>query len=291
MKIDIAPHAARSFIALTLFLSFISPALAAPTSATSPSPSPVATACATVEPGLADDVVSAFSSDLSSAPIQRFIALLGSASEAAQADVVKRASAAVRSSDDVSVRARLANVCPNATDVVGFSRSVIVISHDWTDPGLANDKRAEDLTVVLQAAISALAHPDALTPEDRLTAIAPFQALENGASRPSPTPTASGPCLETTSPSRPIRFAPLRYPPIAQASRAAGEVYVKVSLSETGGVRSATLFKKSMGDDAGAQALVDAAIIVASASTYQADREKCVPSAGLYVFRAQFQAR
>jgi hypothetical protein len=156
---------------------------------------------------------------------------------------------------------------------------------------LGSEKSADDLTDVLKTAVSALAHPDALTPEQRSAAAAPFQALEIGAPTPRLAATGSAECAKQYSPAQPVVIAPLTYPVEAVASRALGTIFVKVTLSETGGVRSATLYHKSMGDVAGSDALVDAAIISAAASTYQPDLEKCVPSAGSYLFKADFILR
>jgi hypothetical protein len=260
------------------------PALAVPL----PSPSPAPTVCGSAAPGLADGFDAVFSYEISSTAIQRFIALLGSASHEARSDVIKRASAAARSPEQAEIRGALAKVCQNASEFVGFARAVIVISHEWNDPDL-DEKRADDLTGVLQNAVSALAHPDALTPDERVAAAAPFQALESDA--PSSEGTVTKPCLVPFSGAKLVRFAPLTYPPIAQASHTSGIVVVKVTLSETGGVRSVRLFHETVGNDSGGQALVDAALVVAAASTYEPDREKCVSSPGAYLFKAVFNSR
>jgi hypothetical protein len=280
---------ARSVVAVTLSLAgLLTPALAAPVSPPSPSPSLAPTVCETAAPGLGDGIDAVFSYDISSTAIQRLIALLGSASNAAQSDVIKRASAAARSPEQAAVRGALAKACKNASEVVGFSRAVIVISHEWNDPDL-DQERADDLTGVLETAVSALAHPDALTPDERASAAAPFQALESDA--PSPEGTVKKPCLVAPSGAKLVRFAPLTYPPIAQATHTSGTVVVKVMLSETGGVRRATLYHETVGNDAGGHALVDAALVVAAASTYEPDRENCVSTSGSYLFKANFDGR
>jgi hypothetical protein len=279
-------HSARSLVVVTLSLAgLITPALAAPAAAPSPSP----TACATVPPALTDDFDATFSYELTSTAVQHFVALLGSASPKAQADVVASASAAARSPQRAQVRAAFANVCPNPSEAIGFARSVAVISHVWSVPELQNDKSAADLTDVLQTAVSALAHPDALTAEQRSAAAAPFQALESAV--PAPSPTATDPCANRFSPAQPVRLVPLAYPVFAIAARATGTIFIKVSLSETGGVRSATLYRKTMGEGGASDALVESAIISAAATTYQPDIEKCVPSAGTYLFKAEFALR
>jgi outer membrane biosynthesis protein TonB len=167
---------------------------------------------------------------------------------------------------------------------------VAVISHYWNTPELENEKSADDLTAELQTAVSALAHPDALTPEQRTAAAAPFEALESAAPPPQPSATGSAGCANQYSPAQPVAIAPLTYPVTALTTRSAGTILVKVTLSETGGVRSATLFKQT-GDGAGSDALVDAAIISAAATTYRPDLERCVPSGGSYLFKADFILR
>ena len=279
----------RSVVAVTLSLvGLITPARAAPGSPLSPSPSSAPNVCGSAAPGLADGFDAVFSYEISSTAIQRFIALLGSASHDARSDVIKRASAAARSPELAEIRSALAKVCQNASEVVGFSRAVIVISHEWHDLDL-DEKQADDLTGVLQTAVSALAHPDALTPDERVAAAAPFQALESDT--PSPEGNGTKPCLVASAAARPVRFAPLTYPTIAQASRSSGTVFVKVILGETGGVRSVTLFHETVGNDAGGRALVEEAIVVAAASTYEPDRENCVASSGVYLFKANFDVR
>jgi|GEM_PF-3155893 len=281
--------ASRLLVVPFLIASLSTRALADTSPSPGPSPSSAPLVCGSAAPGLADGFDAVFSYEISSAAIERFIALLGSASHDAQSDVIKRASAAAKSPERTEIRTALAKVCQNASEVVGFSRAVIVISHDWNNPDLEDEKRADDLTDVLQTAVSALAHPEILTPDQRAAAVAPFQALESDVISSSPSPTK--PCLVASVNARPVRFAPLLYPPIAQASRSTGIVFVKVVLSETGGVRSATLFQKTVGDDAGGQSLVDAAIVVAAASTYEPARENCVPSSGAYLFKAVFNAK
>jgi len=279
----------RSLVAVAFSVAYpIAPAIAAP--ASSPLPSSPMTTCSTPSPEIASDFETTFADDLASPAIQRLVALLGSASPEAQADVVKRASAAARSPERAELRAALAKVCPEASDVVGFSRGVAVISHYWNTPELENEKSADDLTAELQTAVSALAHPDALTPEQRSAAAAPFEALASAAPPPQPSATGSAGCANQYSPAQPVAIAPLTYPVTALTTRSAGTILVKVTLSETGGVRSATLFKQT-GDGAGSDALVDAAIISAAATTYRPDLERCVPSGGSYLFKADFILR
>ena len=286
MNIDIARRAVGSLGVAILSLACVgSPALAAPE--TRPSGSPVTNGCPTVAPRLVDDIDDAFAYDLTSPAIQRFIALLGSASHRAQAEVVERATSATRSRTYVEVVAELANVCLGAPDAVGYERAIGVIAHVWSASKLRNQSAADTFAFVLETAVSALAHPDALTPEERAAAAAPFQSLEQAA--PAAAATGTSGCADPDTSASAVFIPSLSYPSVARRSRSTGTILVKLALSETGGVRSATLFqKKTKGSAAGVDALVEAAIVVAAASTYEPDREKCAPRAGGYLFKANF---
>ncbi len=76
------------------------------------------------------------------------------------------------------------------------------------------------------------------------------------------------------------------YPALAQQQGAIGVTQVEVSLTETGAVSDAKVYKSS-----GNASLDRAAIAAARQSTYSPEVDNCVKEAGNYLFRAEFDAQ
>jgi protein TonB len=101
---------------------------------------------------------------------------------------------------------------------------------------------------------------------------------------PPPTPTPKPACAQphvdatTTNPVTPDT------PEMAKQQGATGSVSVKVSLSPTGGVTGATIYKSS-----GNSLLDNAAVQAAKESTYAPEIDNCEKVAGDYIFRADFE--
>jgi protein TonB len=102
---------------------------------------------------------------------------------------------------------------------------------------------------------------------------------------PQPTPTpprCSQPHKDATT-TRPVEPD---YPDMARQQGAVGTTQVKVSLSATGSVIDATVYKGS-----GNQFLDRAAIAAAKASSYSPEVEDCQRVPGVYLFRADFSSQ
>ena len=93
-------------------------------------------------------------------------------------------------------------------------------------------------------------------------------------------------CDEPFAEARTLRVQTPKYPIIAINQSAIGSATVKVTLSDSGSVTDATIYKGS-----GWPALDAAAIEAARNSTYSPEVIFCKPYAGSYIFRADFAAR
>ena len=72
----------------------------------------------------------------------------------------------------------------------------------------------------------------------------------------------------------------------ARAMGAVGIVMIRVSLSPTGAVTAASVYRSSGDDD-----LDQASMMAAVSSTYSPEIQNCVPVAGSYIFRADFNSQ
>jgi len=101
---------------------------------------------------------------------------------------------------------------------------------------------------------------------------------------PTPTPTTKPACADPNKAAA-IKGSPAEpeYPDIARQQGAVGTTLVKVTLSATGSVTDASVNKS-----AGNPALDKAAIDAAKATQYTPDTLNCVPTAGSYLFQADF---
>jgi len=101
---------------------------------------------------------------------------------------------------------------------------------------------------------------------------------------PTPTPTPKPACANPNAPAA-IKgtAAELEYPEIAREQGAVGTAIVKVTLSAGGSIQAATIQKS-----AGNAALDQAAIKSAKQTAYIAETVNCVPTAGSYLYQADF---
>jgi TonB family protein len=95
--------------------------------------------------------------------------------------------------------------------------------------------------------------------------------------------TAPPACAEPNVEAKATRLAEPWYPESARELGTAGEADVLVSLSASGAVTSATIYRSS-----GSAALDASAIMAARQSTYAPEVANCVPAAGSYTFHASF---
>jgi protein TonB len=99
---------------------------------------------------------------------------------------------------------------------------------------------------------------------------------------PQPTPTPRV-CGRPNSEARTVRAVEPDYPEIARERGAVGVAQVRVTLSATGAVRDAAIYRSS-----GDNSLDLEAVKAARASTYTPAFEDCAAVGGQYIFRAEF---
>jgi protein TonB len=101
---------------------------------------------------------------------------------------------------------------------------------------------------------------------------------------PTPTPTPKPACANPNAPAA-IKGSPVEpdYPDIAREQGAVGTALVKVTLSATGSVTDVSINKS-----AGNAALDKAAMDAAKSTQYVPETDNCVPTAGSYLFQADF---
>jgi protein TonB len=101
---------------------------------------------------------------------------------------------------------------------------------------------------------------------------------------PAPTPTPKPACANPNAPAA-IKGSPVEpeYPDIAREQGAVGTALIKVTLSAEGSVTDVSVNKS-----AGNAALDKAAMDAAKSTSYVAETTNCVPTAGSYLFQADF---
>jgi protein TonB len=101
---------------------------------------------------------------------------------------------------------------------------------------------------------------------------------------PAPTPTPKPACANPNAPAA-IKGSPVEpeYPDIAREQGAVGTALIKVTLSAEGAVTDVSVNKS-----AGNAALDKAAMDAAKSTQYVAETTNCVPTAGSYLFQADF---
>ncbi|MGB8205592.1 MAG: energy transducer TonB, partial [Candidatus Baltobacteraceae bacterium] len=104
------------------------------------------------------------------------------------------------------------------------------------------------------------------------------------ATAPPPPPTPKPPaCAQPHVDATVTRPVEPDYPDIARQQGATGTVQVKVTLTATGAVAGASVYRGS-----GNASLDNAAVKAAEQSSYTPEIEDCQPIAGSYLFRADF---
>jgi protein TonB len=101
-----------------------------------------------------------------------------------------------------------------------------------------------------------------------------------------PTPTPKPACAQPHLDASAIHSVEPEYPEMAKEQGAVGVTQVEVSLTETGAVADAKVYKSS-----GNKLLDQAAIAAARQSTFSPEVDNCVKVAGDYLFRAQFDSQ
>jgi len=258
----------------------------------SPSPTPSVSsspACDALNaPG---DLVSAYAYDLTTPSILDLLLALADAPDRDHRRVYDAAVRADPTPEERRAAANLSPACPRLDVAYGTSRGDAIVVNAWHLGTHLDDTGFAAFSDALQTALNALVLADTVSPEDRTAALAPFASLlSNSAAAPMPSPSASGPCVDTSA--RTLHRVAPTYPALAIAESLTGTVSVKVTLNERGEVRSATLYKKTVAGEGAAQdALVRAAIFSAATSTYVPAYRTCAGVGGSYLFVASFTRR
>lgn len=278
---------------LTFVLVFI--ALSYSRISASPSPSPSSNAstapCASVSADGSDELLNTFAYDLESPPILRFLAALAAAPEKQQKHVFDTVVAAQATAPEQAVEASVSEVCPSLDESDGAARAAYLVVNQWTLRNLADAKRFTAFNEVVATALAAL-QAGRLSPEQRVTALVPFDGLDVlGSAAPSPSPSATGDCTKLPSKARTRHVVYPSYPPLARSAGTTGTVRIEVALSEDGFVRNARIFSDTFYQHAGADEIKRAATFAAVATTYDPEVRGCRPVRGAYLFEAEFTGR
>jgi hypothetical protein len=251
------------------------PAEADPSPAACPS---VADSPATVE--------AAFAVDIRSREILHFTSALASLAVADQKRVFDSAMKVTGTPQEQVAETAVAATCPTLDAIYGKVRAMAVIVNRWQLREL-DVKRFGELSDVVETAVDALAAGDALSPDARRQALLPFaDTLPPGV--PAAPALADG-CAQPHRDARPVTLVQAKYPGLAASAGTQGMVEVKVSLTNTGDVRSAVLYHETLGDRLGAPELIRASILAAGTSTYAPEVSDCRPKAGTYLFRVDYR--
>lgn len=270
-------------VILLLTSGTTSVAASAPAAATAkPSPDP----CASAVPDLPNDLQAAFAYDLESPAILRFIAVLATVPQRDQQRVFAEAVRAASSPAEQQAAAAVAALCPNLDELYGTSRALYLIVNAWKLGGLADEKQSHDFSSAVETALWSLSVAQRLTPEQRRLAMLPFVNLGTPAT-PSPSPSKTGTCA-ADAPARLVHVVDPKYPLLARSASTTGLVRTKVSLSDTGDIRSVRIYTDSLHGRPGAQEVIRATILAAAASTYAPEIRGCRAVAGVYIFEVDF---
>ena len=233
----------------------------------------------------ARDLPAAYAYDLESPAVLRFVRFVTAVPELAQKRIFDAAIASANDGPQQDVRAAVASRCPRPDAAYGTLRATYGIVNDWTLGELKDAARFQAFDAVVATAVSALSLGDEITPEQRMAAIRPFDGFDLQAPA-QPSPSASGHC--TSSNARTLTVARPAYPPNAVFAATTGKVFVKVLLSDTGDVRSASLFRDTLGNAIGGEEIRRETIFAAASTTYAPGMRDCVPRQGAYLFESEF---
>jgi len=276
----------RCLPALAFIFFFLSDATYAASAQTPVGADPSPLACPSV-PDLPAGIEAAFAFNIPSREILHFISGLAALPAADQKGAFEAAVAAAATSQERDARAAIAGTCPTLDEIYGQVRAKFIVVNRWQLAELSDAKRFAAFSDVVDTAVAALAAGDALSPDLRRAALLPFGAFASP--EPPAVPEIAAGCAQPDARAHVIVAVTPRYPPLAAAAATSGSVVVKISLTDTGDVRSATLWRETVGDKVGAADIIRAAILAAAASTYAPEVTKCKPIAGLYLFRVDYK--
>ena len=242
-------------------------------------------ACPSV-PDLPADLEAAFAFDIRSPQVIHFTSALAALPPTEQKRVVAAALGAAETAPERDAEAAVAATCPTLDGFYGDIRAMFTIANRWQVPVLADPKRFGDISRVVDTAVEALAAGDGIPAAARRQALLPFG--DGVRDEPPAVPAQAAGCAEPDVPANVIEAVQAHDPPLADVAATRGTVVVKVSLTETGDVRTATLYRETLGDRTGAGDLIRASILAAATSTYAPQISKCRPVAGAYLFRIDY---
>jgi hypothetical protein len=250
-------------------------------------PSPAA--CPSV-PDLPADVVAAFAFDIQSPEILHFTSGLAALATSDQKRVFDAAMKAAGTPQERDAETAVAATCPTLDGIYGKVRAMAIVVNVWEFEGLAeiDDKQFDELSAVFDTAVGALAAGDALSPDARRQALLPFAGTPVTSEIPA-VPASAGGCAQPNSDAHTIKVVEAKYTPLAAVAATQGTVDVKVTLTETGDVRSAKVYRQTVGDRPGAADLIRASILAAGTSTYAPEVINCRPISGKYLFKIRYR--
>ncbi len=254
--------------------------------AASESPDP----CASAVPSLPNDLATAFAYDLDSPTILHFISALAAVPAKERRAVFESAVAAAATAPEREVVAAESADCPTLVEMYGASRATYLVVNQWQLREFGDAKRFDRFSTVVAAAVSALAIPSRLTPDQRQTAMLPFAAILAEAAS-SLAPSESGNCSKPNSPARTRTIVEPVYPPMAVSAGMGGAVRVKVFITETGDVRYVRVASDTLNGPNGWDDVIRATVYSAAATTYWPKIEDCKPISGTYLFEADFHRK
>jgi hypothetical protein len=252
--------------------------------------SPTPDSCASAVPDLPNDLATAFAYDLESPEILRFIAALAAVPAGEQKRVFDGAVAASTSPRALAARTAIAATCPNLDEIYATSRTLYLVSSEWTLGELADADRFSAFSDAVSSAVSALRRGDLLDPADRRAALLPFREFVAVETAASPVPSSTG-CATPDADAHTIHVVQAKYPPIAAAALTTGSVRIKVALDENGNVRYARVYADTLRGGIGWTQIVRAAVYAAGATTYAPEIVACKSVPGSYLFRIDYSRK
>ncbi len=173
---------------------------------------------------------------------------------------------------------------------VALARALLAVDRLWRPRAYAGEADIASFTAMLQAALSAVANPTALSAQQRQTALLPFAKTPNllaATEPPAPPPrphTCAGPDIDA----RTIHAVTLRE--IIDATGTYGSVDVHIELTRGGDVSSVSVAANHLRGDAGAAERIHAALEAAAESTFAPATRNCIAIPGGYIFAVEFAA-
>jgi len=270
---------------LAIFLSLVAQVSLSVTGSLPAAAEPSPAACPSV-PDLPASVEAAYAVSIKSREILHFTSALAALAVPDQKRVFDAAMKATGTAQEQGAETAVAATCPTLDGIYGKVRAMAVIVNRWQIREL-DVKRFAEFSDVVDTAVEALAAGDALSPDALTQALLPFaDALPS--TDPAVPALAEG-CAQPHRDARPVTLVQAKYPALAASAGTQGIVEVKVSLTNTGDVRSAVLYHETLGDRLGSAELIRASILAAGTSTYAPELSDCRPVAGKYLFRVDYR--